>query len=129
MAILDDEQHAHVIQAAWRADQAETTALNAVVAQDVAHPYGSTEASLAQYAMAVLHNGLGNYSAAQEAAARALESQELSLSNLARSDSSSQPPVPGSLTARSKRWSSSAPGLAPAASRLRRVVTSRGPPP
>ena len=79
-------QHAHVIQAAWRGDQAETTALNAVVAQDVAHPDGSTEACLAQYAMAVLHNGLGNYSAAQEAAARALESQELSLSNLAHSE-------------------------------------------
>jgi DNA-binding CsgD family transcriptional regulator len=74
-------RHAHVILSAWRGDQAETTALHALTAQDVAHPDEGTDASLAEYAMSVLHNGLGNYSAAQEAAARACESHELSLSS------------------------------------------------
>ncbi|GAB2451915.1 ATP-binding protein [Streptomyces incanus] len=75
-------RHAHIILSAWRGDQTETTALNAITAQDVAFSDESTEASMAQYAMAVLHNGLGNYPAAQDAAARAFESPELSLSNL-----------------------------------------------
>ncbi|HEX6338431.1 MAG TPA: AAA family ATPase [Jiangellaceae bacterium] len=74
-------RHAHVILSAWRGDQAETTALHALTAQDVAHPDEGADASLAQYAMAVLHNGLGNYSAARGAAARACESHELSLSS------------------------------------------------
>lgn len=74
-------RHAHVILGAWRGDQAETTALHALTSQDVAHPDEGADASLAQYAMAVLHNGLGNYAAAQEAAARACESYELSLSS------------------------------------------------
>ncbi|GAB2603130.1 ATP-binding protein [Pseudactinotalea suaedae] len=74
-------RHAHVILSAWRGDRAETTALTALTARDVAHPDEGTEASLAQYAMAVLHNGLGNYSAALEAAARACQSHELSLSS------------------------------------------------
>ncbi len=37
------------------------------------YPDEGAEVSLAQYAMAVLHNGLGNYAVAQEAAARACE--------------------------------------------------------
>ncbi|MFC4554950.1 ATP-binding protein [Georgenia faecalis] len=79
-------RHAHIILGAWRGAQAETTALNASTEHDVAHPEGGTEASLAQYAMAVLHNGLGSYSAAHEAAARALRSDELSLSSLAHTE-------------------------------------------
>ncbi|MBB5113302.1 AAA family ATPase [Micromonospora echinospora] len=75
-------RHAHIILSAWRGDQAETTALNALTAQDVAFSDESTEASFAQYAMAVLHNGLGNYPAAQDAAVRAFNSPELALSNL-----------------------------------------------
>lgn len=74
-------RHAHVILGAWRGDQAGTTALDAMTAQDVAYPDGGTEVILAQYAMAVLHNGLGNYSAARRAAARACESPELSLTS------------------------------------------------
>ncbi|MEE6295871.1 ATP-binding protein [Georgenia wangjunii] len=74
-------RHAHVILGAWRGDQAETTALSAVTAQDAAYPDGSTDASQAQYALAVLHNGLGNYPAAQEAASRACRSPELALSS------------------------------------------------
>lgn len=74
-------RHAHVILSAWRGDRAETTALTAITAQDVVHPDEGADASLAQYAMAVLHNGLGNYPAALDAAARACESHELSLSS------------------------------------------------
>ncbi|MEU5902896.1 AAA family ATPase [Micromonospora sp. NPDC047467] len=70
-------RHARVILGGWRGDQAETTALSASTAQDAAYPDGSTDASQAQYAMAVLHNGLGNYSVAQEAAAQACTSREM----------------------------------------------------
>nr|WP_275403735.1 LuxR family transcriptional regulator [Nocardioides jishulii] len=76
-------EHAHLILSAWRGDQTKTTELRDVIAQDAAHPDGGTEESLAQYSLAVLHNGLGNYAAAHEAAARACESPEVSLSNLA----------------------------------------------
>jgi DNA-binding CsgD family transcriptional regulator len=74
-------RHAHVILSAWRGDQAETTALNETIANDGTYPDEGAEVSLAQYAMAVLHNGLGNYSEAQEAAARACRSAELSISS------------------------------------------------
>jgi len=74
-------RHADVILSAWRGDHTATTALTASTALDVAHPDGGADATLAQYATAVLHNGLGNYAVAQEAAARACESQELSLSS------------------------------------------------
>ncbi|MEV4715344.1 AAA family ATPase [Micromonospora sp. NPDC049374] len=73
--------HARVILHAWRGDQAETTALNAIIAQEDIYPDGGTDVSLAQYAMAVLHNGSGNYSAAQEAATRACRSDEQSISS------------------------------------------------
>ncbi|WP_308290358.1 AAA family ATPase [Mumia sp. zg.B53] len=74
-------RHAPVILGGWRGDEAETIALSAVTAEDAAYPEGSTDASQAQYALAVLHNGLGNYSAAREAASRACESPELALSS------------------------------------------------
>ncbi|MCM3661514.1 AAA family ATPase [Georgenia satyanarayanai] len=71
--------HAQVILGAWRGDEAATTALTASTAQDSTHPDGSTDAAQAQYALAVLHNGLGNYPAAQEAATSACRSPELAL--------------------------------------------------
>ena len=74
-------RHAHIILSAWRGDEAETTALGAHTAQDPAHPDEGTDASMARYAKSVLHNGLGNYAAAQEAASRACDSPELSLSS------------------------------------------------
>ncbi|NED97077.1 helix-turn-helix domain-containing protein [Phytoactinopolyspora alkaliphila] len=73
--------HAHVILSASRGDQAETTALNAIIAQANIYPEEGVEVSLAQYAVAILHNGLGNYAAAQDAAARACRSDELSISS------------------------------------------------
>jgi DNA-binding CsgD family transcriptional regulator len=73
--------HGRVILNAWRGDQAETTALTAIIASDGTYPDEGTEVSLARYAMAVLHNGLGNYSVAQEAAAKACRSDEPSISS------------------------------------------------
>ncbi|PWB96477.1 LuxR family transcriptional regulator [Salinibacterium hongtaonis] len=75
--------HARVILSAWRGDQAQTAELSGITAQNVDHPDDGAEAALSQYALAVLHNGLGNYSSAQEAATRARASQELSLSSAA----------------------------------------------
>ena len=78
--------HAQLILAAWRGRVAETTEIRATMGREaVGRGYG-TEDSLAQYAMAVLHNGLGDYRAAQTAALRAFESDELTHSNLAHSE-------------------------------------------
>ncbi|MFV2020126.1 ATP-binding protein [Micromonospora sp. LOL_023] len=74
-------RHGHVILNAWRGDQAETTTLNAIIAQEDIYPDGGTDVALAQYAVAVLHNGLGNYPVAQESAERACRSAELSISS------------------------------------------------
>jgi DNA-binding CsgD family transcriptional regulator len=75
--------HARLILAAWRGRRAETTELYTASVQEASARGAGTEASLAQYALAVLHNGLGNYPAAQDAAARACDSDELPHSNLA----------------------------------------------
>ncbi|MGY1550276.1 ATP-binding protein [Microbacterium sp. A588] len=76
-------RHAHVILAAWRGDRAAATELNELTSHDVSYPKDGVEVALAKYAMAVLHNGLGEYSLAQEAAAWACDSGELSLSTTA----------------------------------------------
>lgn len=75
--------HSQLILAAWRGNQDEVTKLHEAVVREAAGRGHGTEISLAQYAQAVLHNGLANYAAAQEAAARACESDELNHSNLA----------------------------------------------
>ncbi|WP_207928775.1 LuxR family transcriptional regulator [Actinomadura sp. 6K520] len=75
--------HAQLILAAWRGRRDETAEVHTAIVRDAADRERGTETSLAQYALAVLHNGLGDYPAAQEAAARACESDELSHSNLA----------------------------------------------
>ncbi|GAB3551445.1 LuxR family transcriptional regulator [Arthrobacter tumbae] len=75
-------RHAQVILAAWRGDRATATELNNLTFRDVSYPEEGTEVALAQYATAVLHNGLGNYLAAKQAAERACESVELSLSTV-----------------------------------------------
>ncbi|WP_241680614.1 ATP-binding protein [Pseudactinotalea suaedae] len=75
--------HAQLILAAWRGSPDEVTTIHAAVARMAAERGHGTEISLAQYALAVLHNGLGTYAAALEAAARACESDELNHSNLA----------------------------------------------
>lgn len=75
-------RHAQVILAAWRGDRAAVTELNGLTLHDDSHPEESTEAALGQYALAVLHIGLGEYSAAQQPAKRACDSIELSLSTV-----------------------------------------------
>ncbi len=72
-------RHAQVILSAWRGHESETTELTGIIARDLAYPDEGTDASLAQYALAVLYNGLGDYPAAKEAAAQACESHEMSL--------------------------------------------------
>lgn len=75
--------HAQLILAAWRGRPDETAEIHATVVREAAGRGHGTEVSLAQYALTVLHNGLGDYSAALEAAALVLESDELNHSNLA----------------------------------------------
>jgi DNA-binding CsgD family transcriptional regulator len=75
-------RHAHIILAAWRGDRAEATELNDLTRRDARFPEDGAEAALAYYALAVLHNALGEYSAAQHAAERARHSVELSLSSV-----------------------------------------------
>lgn len=78
--------HAQLILAAWRGREAETAQIHAAIAAEAAARGDSTEVSLAQYAMSVLHNSMGDYPAAQAAAARAFASDELRHSNLAHSE-------------------------------------------
>ncbi|MBP2367432.1 ATP-binding protein [Pseudonocardia parietis] len=78
--------HGQLILAAWRGRPEESTEIHATMVREAAGRGRGTEDSLAQYAMAVLHNGLGDYPAAQAAATRAFESAELTHSNLAHSE-------------------------------------------
>ena len=65
---------ARLVVTAWRGHQDETAELHTATVQ-VATGRGGV--SLPQYALAVLYNGQGNYSAALDAAAQACESDEL----------------------------------------------------
>ncbi|MFB9646148.1 hypothetical protein [Microbacterium terregens] len=78
--------HAQLILAAWRGRPDESAEVYATIVEEAGGHANTTEVSLAQYGMAVLHNGLGDYPAAQAAAARAFESAELTNSNLAHSE-------------------------------------------
>lgn len=66
--------HGQLILAAWRGRPDETTEVHANMVREAVGRGGRTEDFLAQYAMAVLHNGLGDYPAALVAATRAFES-------------------------------------------------------
>jgi DNA-binding CsgD family transcriptional regulator len=78
--------HAQLILAAWRGQAERTQEIRSVMVRESAGRGGSTEIALTQYAMAVLHNGLGEYAAARVAATAAFESIELTQSNLAHSE-------------------------------------------
>ncbi|WP_369138737.1 ATP-binding protein [Modestobacter versicolor] len=78
--------HAQLILAAWRGRSSETGDIQATIVREAARRGDDTEVSLAQYALAVLHNGLGDYPAARTAAIRAFQSEELTHSNLAHSE-------------------------------------------
>lgn len=76
-------RYAEFILAAWRGRRAESVEVNDAIMQ-VAHARRmGTEVSLAHYAQAVLHNGLGDYPAAVQAAAQARQSDRLLHGNLA----------------------------------------------
>ena len=68
--------HGPVMLAAWRGDHAVISHMNGLLLGNIAYPDGGGEVAVAQYAMAVLHNGLGNYAEAEAAAARACETDE-----------------------------------------------------
>ena len=72
--------HTLAALAAWRGDEAAVVQLNKAMRPD--HD-GDTEIAVGEYAIAVLHNGLGNYAQAQAAAMRACDTDELGLSNIA----------------------------------------------
>lgn len=78
--------HAQLILAAWRGRSHETGEIQATIVREAARSGDDSEVSLAQYALAVLHNGFGEYSSAQTAATRAFQSDELTHSNLAHSE-------------------------------------------
>lgn len=72
---------AQLFLAAWRGDESETVQL---VDETTHRSSGQgAEATLGYYALAVLYNGLGKYSAAQYAASRACQSYELTNRSLA----------------------------------------------
>src|SRR5690554_3033220 len=78
--------HAQLIIAAWRGRADETAEIHATMMREAVGSGGATEVGLTQYAIAVLHNGLGDYTAAHAAAARAFESTELTHANLTHSE-------------------------------------------
>jgi DNA-binding CsgD family transcriptional regulator len=75
--------HIRLLLAAWRGRQAETSALHTAAVQDGTGRGEGRVVTVAQYAMAVLHNGLGSYDSALAAAAPPCESDELVHSSLA----------------------------------------------
>ncbi len=76
------QPYARLIVAAWRGQEEETTRLYAECGQRTRTRNGGTLTATANYALAVLHNGRGNYPAAAEAAARATRTHEFSNSGI-----------------------------------------------
>lgn len=72
-----------LVSAAWRGSPAETVEIHAAAVGEAAARGNGAEVALAEHALAVLHNGLGNYGAALDAAERACESLEPPHANLA----------------------------------------------
>lgn len=75
--------HAQLFLSAWRGRPDETAEVYAAIAALASGNAKATEVTLAQYAMAVQHNGMGDYPAAQVAATRAFESEASRFNNLA----------------------------------------------
>lgn len=65
-----------LVLAAWGGQEAATVEIHAAAVEEATLRGNSAEVALAQYGLAVLHNGLGNYAAALEAAERASDSHE-----------------------------------------------------
>jgi DNA-binding CsgD family transcriptional regulator len=79
-------RHGLIMLAAWRGDGDGALRLGDIVLSDPANSDGAGEVAMAQYAMAVLHNGLGNYPDAQEAARRACGTDELAIVSIGLSE-------------------------------------------
>lgn len=75
-------RHGPVMLAAWRGDRDAAAHLTDTTYRDLANPRGGGEIAVAEYAMAVLHNGLGNFDLARDAAQRACETDELGTRNV-----------------------------------------------
>ena len=65
-----------LVLAAWRGHSAEAVEIHTAAVQEATARGNGAEVSLAQLALAVLHNGRGNYAAALDASERACESLE-----------------------------------------------------
>lgn len=65
-----------LILAAWSGDQQLTVEIHAAATQEATARGNSAEVALAEHTLAVLHNGLGHYATALDAAERACESLE-----------------------------------------------------
>lgn len=76
-------RYAQLVLAGWRGRHDETVALHAASLRESAGRGRGAEPSFAEYALAVLHNALGNYPTAMEAASRASGSLDLPAAGLA----------------------------------------------
>lgn len=74
---------AEMFLSAWRGRETGAVPVPASTVPGASGPPGDEEGTLAQYALAVLLNARGDYSVAQQAAARASASDELATSSLA----------------------------------------------
>ncbi|MCR2809053.1 MULTISPECIES: LuxR family transcriptional regulator [unclassified Microbacterium] len=75
-------RHARAMLAAWRGDRPTVERSNSLALTADGNLVGSAQSAFAHYASAILHNGLGAYSTALDAATATCESAELSLSTL-----------------------------------------------
>jgi len=74
--------HARLILAAWRGRADEAAEITVMIGQAGPARGRPAEMAIAGYALAVLHNGSGDYEAAQTAAARGIESEAVKFNNL-----------------------------------------------
>lgn len=72
-----------LVLAAWTGDQAQTVEIHAAAVEEATARGNGAEVAMANLALAVLHNGLGNYAAALVAAEQACEFFEPPYVNLA----------------------------------------------
>ena len=78
--------HARLILAGWRGRADEAADVTAMIGQAAPAGGRSAEMTIAGYALAVLHNGLGDYVAAHAAAARGFQSEGLRFNSLIYSE-------------------------------------------
>ncbi|HLU55247.1 MAG TPA: LuxR family transcriptional regulator [Pseudonocardia sp.] len=69
--------HARLLLAAWRGRRAEASTLHTAAVEDATERGEGTAVTIADHNLAVLHNGLGGYAAALDAAQRVWDSGEL----------------------------------------------------